>query len=297
MSEEVTSRVTVTSENRAEFMAEKLDLSTEPEVLAAEAELEPESTEDKPEPENDTSDKESKPNKLEKRFSEITQKQREAESKAQREADRADRAERELQELRSKSQPQDEIKEPDDLVEPDRSKYTDAFEYAKDLANFAAKNAIKQRDIQDRQAKANEQRQVVVTNWQKQLEVARTEIPDFDEVLASTTAGVPDAVRDAIIELDVGAKVLYHLAENPEVADKLAAMPEAKAMLELGKLAAKFETPSESKAEPVAKVSKAPPPITPVKAATVTDSYFDSKGEFTGTPAQYRELRKAGKIR
>lgn len=290
---ESNSLVTVTSENRAEFMAEKLGLSNEPEVLATEnVELEPEAKETEPTPEDDTSDVKSKPNKLEKRFSEITQKARDAEEKANREAEARVKAEKELQELRSKLQPPVEDEE---LKEPNREDYTDAFEYAKDLADYAAKNAIKQRDLEEQQKRANAEREVVITNWQKQLEAARAELPDFDDMLASTDAVVPDHIRDAIIESDVGAKVLYHLADNPDIAAKLTEMSPAKAYVELGKLIATFGT--KPQVEQVAKVSKAPQPITPVKGASATDSYFDSKGEFTGTPAQYRELRKAGKIR
>lgn len=290
MSDENNSRVTVTSENRAEFMAEKMGLTTESEVLAAEekkpAELETETEEASLEPEDDTSGRLSKPNKLEKRFSEITR-SRDAAN------ERADRAEREIQELKAKTEVKPEPKKSNELIEPDRANYTDAFEYAKDLANFAAKNAIQQRDLQDRQIKIDVERQAIYSGWQKQLDLARSEIPDFDEILASTDAGVPDYLRDAIIESDVGAKILYHLAENPELAKKMADMSESKAMRELGKLEQQMEIPKESKSESVTKVSKAPQPIIPVKGGSKTDISSDDITDYK----KFRELRKAGKIK
>ena len=288
MPEDRNSTITVTSENRAEFMAEKMGFKSEPEVLAAEkVELEPKSEKATLEPEDDTSDRHGKPNKLEKRFSEITR-SRDAAN------ERAERAEREIQELKAKTESKAEKVQSDELIEPNRVNYTDAFEYAKDLANFAAKNAIKQRDQQDRQARIDAEREVVYNAWQKQLDSARAEIPDFDERLSSTDAGVPDHLRDAIIDSDVGAKILYHLAENPELAKKLAEMPEAKAMRELGKLEIQMESPKETKSESVAKVSKAPQPITPVKGGSKTDI---SNGDEITDYKKYKELRKAGKIK
>ena len=121
-------------------------------------------------------------------------------------------------------------------------------------------------------------------------------MPDFEDMVSSSEVAVSDQVRDAILESDIGPKILYHLAENPEIGDKLAKMSTINALREIGRLEAKLEAPTGSE-KPVS-VSKAPAPIKPIKAMGSTlDSKIDSNGEFHGTYAQWKAARQSGKIR
>jgi len=120
--------------------------------------------------------------------------------------------------------------------------------------------------------------------------------PDYDEMIASSDVVIHDVIKDAILESDVGPRILYHLAENEDFAQKFAGMPLPQALKELGKLEMKY-SPSEEKAVAVRK-SKAPPPINPIKGTSgAVDTPINEKGEFTGTIQQWKEMRKSGKIR
>jgi hypothetical protein len=126
-------------------------------------------------------------------------------------------------------------------------------------------------------------------------------MPDFDEIVASSTTVVSDAVRDAIIESDVGAQILYHLASDDEYAESLSKMPAIKALKEIGRLEARFEAQDEKpevKARTVTQ-SKAPAPISPLKGgkSAGADVLVDTNGEFYGSYAQWKAARKANKIR
>ncbi len=116
-------------------------------------------------------------------------------------------------------------------------------------------------------------------------------MPDFEELLLSTDAEISNSVRDMIIESDVGGRIHYHLAENPELAARLNSLSESKAAKEIGRLEATLET--VVKKEPVANVSKAPQPITPVKGGSRTDVIDDDNLSFK----QHVELRRAGKLK
>jgi len=127
-------------------------------------------------------------------------------------------------------------------------------------------------------------------------------LPDFDDMVASSDVVVTDPIRDAILESDVGPQILYHLAENPEIAEKLANQSVASALRQLGKLEAKFEkaeeTQSDKPSKTVAKKSNAPEPIKPLRGTSVaTDIPMGSDGQFHGTFAQWKAARLAGKIR
>jgi hypothetical protein len=130
------------------------------------------------------------------------------------------------------------------------------------------------------------------------VETAKAELPDFDDIVASSDVVVNDDIRDAILESDVGPKILYHLAENEDIAKKIAGMNPKAALREIGKLEARFEAkPEVEKAAPIVK-SKAPAPIQPLRGSGgVADVPMSSNGEWHGTFAAWKEARKAGKIR
>lgn len=291
----------VTSDNLAEWTANKLGLASEEAPVAAEAvEETPDSeptikveAESEPEAEDEAqvTDKPKQNPKLEKRFSELTKRAKQAE------ADKAN-LEARLQELESRQTPAPQQVDPV-IEKPQASQFNDAFEYAEALAEWSAEKALEQRDIQEQQRKVDEQRNEVIKSWSAKLESAKADLPDFDEMVASSNVQVRDEVRDAILESDVGPQILYHLASDDDYANKLAAMPTNKALKELGKLEVQFErkeAPIE-KSEPVAR-SKAPAPIKPITAGKGTsDVLIDGNGAFHGTYAQWKSARQAKRIR
>lgn len=291
----------VTSDNLAEWTANKLGLASEEAPVAAEAvEETPDSepaveaqaeSEPEAEQEAEVTDKPKQNPKLEKRFSELTKRAKQAE------ADKAS-LEARLKEIESRQAPAP--KQADPVSEkPQASQFNDAFEYAEALAEWSAEKALEQRDIQEQQRKVDEQRNEVIKSWSAKLEAAKADIPDFDDMVASSNVQVRDEVRDAILESDVGPQILYHLASDDDYANKLAAMPTNKALKELGKLEVQFErkeAPIE-KSEPVAR-SKAPAPIKPLTAGKGTsDVLIDGNGAFHGTYAQWKAARQAKRIR
>ena len=291
----------VTSDNLAEWTANKLGLASEEAPVAAEAvEETPDSepaveaqAESEPEAEDEAqvTDKPKQNPKLEKRFSELTKRAKQAE------ADKAS-LEARLQEIESRQAPASPKADPVS-EKPQASQFNDAFEYAEALAEWSAEKALEQRDIQEQQRKVDEQRNEVIKSWSAKLEAAKADIPDFDDMVASSNVQVRDEVRDAILESDVGPQILYHLASDDDYANKLAAMPTNKALKELGKLEVQFErkeAPIE-KSEPVAR-SKAPAPIKPLTAGKGTsDVLIDGNGAFHGTYAQWKAARQAKRIR
>ena len=289
MSEKEASQV-LTSENSAEFYANRLGLATEQPVEATEVEPTVEEERSEPEIEKEQEEKPKNP-KLERRFSEITKQREEARKEAQREREQRLELERKIAELQQQAP-----KAPVADVEPQPSQFQDAFEYAKALAEYTADKRIEEMRKQEAEAKIAQERQKVIDSWAQRVQAAKAEMPDFDEMVASSEVVVSDAVRDSILESDVGPQILYHLAENEELARKISGMSDRAAVKELGKLEARFEKKPEE-VKPVVK-SKAPPPATPIKAnAGVADMPMDSDGKFYGSYAQWKAMRQQGKIR
>jgi hypothetical protein len=299
MSEKEASQV-LTSENAAEFYANRLGLAESPATPVAEESLEPEVVEERSEPEEAEAEAkqegERKQNpKLERRFSEITKQREEARKEAQQEREARQALEQRLAALESRGQPQ-KANPVDEKPQP--SQFSDAFEYAEALAEYTADKRIAEMKQQEAQAKQAEEHQKVIQTWAKKVEAAKAGLPDFDEIVASSQVVVNDDIRDAILESDVGPQILYHLADNDDIAKKIAGLSPKAALREIGRLEARFETKEEpEKTAPIVK-SKAPAPIQPIRGGKNTpDVPMGSDGVFFGTAAQWKELRKAGKIR
>ena len=299
MSEKNASQV-LTSENAAEFYANRLGLAESPAEAVVEENSEPEAVVEQSEPEEAEAEAkqegERKQNpKLERRFSEITKQREEARKEAQQEREARQALEARLAALESNTQPK-KVEFVDEKPQP--SQFSDAFEYAEALAEYTADKRISEMKQQEAQAKEAEERQKVITQWTSKVEAAKQSLPDFDDIVASSDVVVNDDIRDAILESDVGPQILYHLAENDEVARKIAGLSPKQALREIGKLEARFEAkPEAEKPAPIVR-SKAPAPIQPIRGGKNTpDVPLDSNGVFFGTAAQWKELRKAGKIR
>lgn len=293
MSDKEASQV-LTSENSAEFYANRLGLADQPEVEAVQAEP-TEVVEERSEPEIEI-EQEEKPKanpKLERRFSEITKQREEARKEAQREREAREALEARLAVLERQPTPQ----APKVDEEPQPSQFNDAFEYAKALAEYTADKRIGEMKRQEAEERQAQERQKVIETWASKVQAAKASMPDFDDIVASSDVVVNDDIRDAILESDVGPQILYHLAENDDVAKRIAGLSPKQALREIGKLEARFEV-KETAPEPKPIVrSKAPAPIQPLRGSNPADVPLSANGEWHGTFQAWKEARKAGKIR
>jgi hypothetical protein len=291
----------LTSENAAEFYANRLGLAESPaDAEAVEETPEPVAEEEQSEPKeaekeaNQEGERKQNP-KLEKRFSEITKQREEARQDAQRERQARVDLEQRLAALEQQRQPQ-QLSFVDQ--EPQPSQFADAFEYAKALAEFSTEKALAERDRQVAQAREQEAQQKIIQSWAQKVQDAKAELPDFDDLVASSDVVVNNAVRDAILESDVGPRILYHLAENNDLAKKIASLSPNAALREIGRLEAKFEAKPETKQTAPVVRSKAPAPIQPIRGGQgQPDVPMSANGEWHGSYQAWKLARKAGKIR
>ena len=288
----------VTSENLAEFTAKRMGLADSTPSEAAPVAEPPQDDNGQSEPveasEEATATEDRKRNpKLEIRFEKITKQREEAREEARKEREQRESLEAKVKELESRSQPQ----KAESTEEPRPEQFTDMYEYAKALTDYKVDQRLGEEKQKVEQAKAEAQRQQVINTWAKRVESAKAEMPDFEAMVGSADVVVSNEVRDAIFESDVGPQVLYHLAENPDIAEKLQGMTVTSALRTIGKLEAQFE-----KAEPQTKTvvgkSKAPAPINPIRsAANGRDVNLTSDGNFHGSYQAWKAARLAGRIR
>lgn len=333
------STLVVTGETRQAFMDHRMDIVKPPAAVAGEAKVErapaakaepakaepakadapaPAAAEEVAKLEADLKAEEAKAQPDEKkkqgireRISEITEQKKTAQAEAAKERARAEKAERELAEERAKAAPPPAAA-PDEPKAPNRAEFATQEEYDDARVSYRVKVELAERDKAAAAARAKAEGERVVTTYGERLRAAKTEIPDFDaRIEKAKDLPLAPHVRDAIFESEVGPRVCLYFADHPQEAERINKLAPAAAMREFGKIEAMIETSAAApKAEPkpeakpaaaapIAEISKAPPPIAPLKAGAggESEARVDGKGNFVGTYAEYRAARKAGKIK
>lgn len=310
--------VVLTSENSAAFYARKLDLAPEPPAAPAAEKPEGEPVvESAPAgeaaPEKDADGQQKNPDeakqKLNLRFSELSRQrdtaQALADAKAKEAADA--HAARELAEKRAKELELrlNPPKSPVPAAEPQLEQFKDALEYAKAYAEWNTEKALKERDDRDAEKRTIAERERVAKAWGERQAATKAEIPDYEATISASSVAVSDEVRDAILDSDVGPRILYHLAKNPDEAKALGDLSVRAALRKIGKLEAQLEKAApvaeakapEKPAAAATEISRAPAPISPLKGANAPiEPPVNAAGEYVGDYATWKRLRAEGKI-
>ena len=165
--------------------------------------------------------------------------------------------------------------------EPKPEAFEDYGAYVKALAKFEAK-ALVRAELQ--QERAQQAQMAQANTWQQRAEAVKAELPDFEQVMASSTAPMSAAMAEAIKRSPIGPKVAYHLAQHPEIATRLSRLDPLDAALELGSIQASLSV----KSEPTPKrITSAPTPPTPIGSGRSTQGDPGNMSQ-----ADYMEWRK-----
>lgn len=257
---------------------------------------------------------EAKRGKLTERFSELTKARKTAEAAAKAAAEakiaadaRADQAAREAADLRAKYEPVKTAADP----EPLPAQFTDLTEFVKAHTDWVADKTRRDDAQAAAIARQKTSREAAVKAWNERETAARGDIADYDAKLAASPVVVADAVRDAIVESEVGPQILYHLAENPETGDKWKKMCEEgrviQALKEVGRLEAELSaktkklegTVTAAAQQSRVEISRAAPPISPLNGGGTPTLRLAGSDEVPKqwTYEDYKAARKAGQIK
>lgn len=210
---------------------------------------------------------------------------------------RAEALEHELGELKEKSRPAPAVEK----AQPKPEDFTTVAEYTDALTDWKVDKKFAEREQQQADAKAKAEADANTKAFQTRLAAAIKEIPDYQAVIDGSEAIARHHILNYLIESDVGPKLQYHLAKNPEVLDRLNQLSPIKAIAELGKLETKLDKPAEQKVDTaklnsVVPVSQAPAPITPIEGKT-TPVHKDPATMSVPELREYERQREAAKRR
>ena len=221
------------------------------------------------------------PKGVQKRIDRAVREKYEAQAEAKMLKERLDRIEQNIQER---------VAKPIDNSEPRIDNFDDFDQYVAAKAEWIASKKINE-TLDERERRSAEERAAAahyqaVDGWNQRLEKATAELPDFKEVIESSDVPMSDFMRDAIIDSDLGPKVAYWLANNPDEAKKIASMSPLATVKAIGRIEERLESLAKAPKKPTA----APAPLKSVggKASVQKDPGQMSDSE-------YAEWRKKGR--
>lgn len=140
------------------------------------------------------------------------------------------------------------------------------------LADFDTVEQYLDAEFKAREAQANQAK--LAQKWVEKAKEAKTKYEDFDEAVDDFIAlKPPQDIVESVIESEIGTELIHYLGTNIDELKRISELPPRRQVLELGKLEAKLTAP---KAAP--RVTKAPPPISPVKAVSAAKPIKDGDG-------------------
>ena len=297
---------TVTSENAAEFYASRLPAREEP---AADDTPTEGNTETKPSGEQQTESKDTPPKKpkpIQPRINELVGERNAARTEAQIKAAEAEAAAQEAQDLRERLERAEQqlalLNQPnqkDASPRPERKNFPSDDAYTDALTDWKVDQRIAARQREEAEQRFAQAQAQVAQSWKAQMEAAKADIPDLEEVIGSADTNLPQIVLDAIV--DAGPRVAYHLAKNAVEARRIAAMRPSAAIAAVLKLSEQLTPDGGQRAAapapaptPAAKgdTFRAPEPIEPIKGGASQVGKDESEMSFE----EWKAARKAGRI-
>ena len=175
---------------------------------------------------------------------------------------------------------------PDVASKPKIEDYTDYNDYNEALTDWKVDQKLA--DIENRKAQENErknnQSEAERTKERQNdlIEAGERKYDDFEDVVKSDKQTYSRAAYLSILESDMSADIVYHLAKNQDEAKRIADLPAYAQAKEIGKLEDRL-----AEKKPV-KASSAPKPIEPIGGSSAnTKSVEDmSVAEYTAMRAK-----------
>jgi hypothetical protein len=170
--------------------------------------------------------------------------------------------------------------------EPSIDNFDNFDEYVAAKAEYIAKKQIEttltEREMRQRAAYEEAERQKTVDSWTKKVAAATVEMPDFEEVLASSDVPMTLVMQQAIMESDIGPKLAYYLANNPDEAKQIVGMNPIGIIRTLGRIEERLAI------KPTKTPTSMPPPI---KSLGTKASVTKDPGKMSD--AEYEKWRKS----
>ncbi|MGL5179400.1 MAG: hypothetical protein ACRC8N_14950, partial [Aeromonas veronii] len=152
-------------------------------------------------------------------------------------------AERDAEYWRIRAQADAPAQKPQGDSRPVRDNFGSDDDYQEALVDWKVDQRMKQSETRNAQMREAEQK---AGDFDSRKNSFREATPDFDDVVNAIDAPVAGHVAEAIFEHPKGPQIMYELAKNPEMIEKLNSMKPMHVAFELGEIAGKASASAKS---------------------------------------------------
>jgi hypothetical protein len=183
---------------------------------------------------------------------------------------------------------------------PKRADFADDEAFEDALVKWGNEKFAAEKAFKDAQAAVRQHCERNLRNYAAQVKEAQEKYPDWDELkekFDNEDIFIGNGVQMAILELENGADVIYHLMRHPDYAEKLGRMSQPSAVMEVGRLSARLLTGASSSGEgyeyrrPKARV---PAPVRTVSTGGTSEPLtFAELAARPNYPGKWKDLKHA----
>lgn len=225
-----------------------------------------------------------------------------AEERANAAREEAEKAARDAAELRTKYEPP---KSADPLPEPKADDYQDMASFLKARDAWVKDATLREVESKSAEAQAKAANEAATKRWNDRAAELKKELGDEAYAkIEATQVPLSEQAVEAVRASELGPRIMAHFVQNPDEAVALGKLTVGGMLKALGRLEAKLEgiaklTAAAVETKPVAEISKAPAPISPIKAPSNpgTGLKIDAAGNWTGTYEEFKAADQAGKFK
>lgn len=190
-----------------------------------------------------------------------------------------------LERSRQAPKPAEEVAPVADPNEPKEDDYEVYADYLDARTDWRTDKRWAEHEEKQAQQVQNSARQKSFDSYNERVSRATEVFPDWVEVMDQVTKPLPPSAQMAIVELENSPEVMYHLAKDAELREKIGSMSDLGQVLTIGRISELLSKTEKKATEPSTPVenpaqtkvpSQAPKPIKPVGAgATKTHRALD----------------------
>ena len=162
--------------------------------------------------------------------------------------------------------------------EPKLEDFRTLEEYQKTLTKWVIAEDKRERAEAEARAAVEQTLRAEQDGWKAKEQSARKAHDDYDDVMDAVQIPAGPGVlaaRQALLEDEHGAELLYYLGKHPKELERIAALTPASAVMAIGRLSASFESPATENGKRTITGAPKPPPPSKRQGLTRSDDPND----------------------
>ncbi len=142
-------------------------------------------------------------------------------------------------------------------------------DYVEALTDWKLEQKEKEREAKQKETQVKTEYQKQVESFQSKVKDFQKTVEDFEDVISEVDdISLSIGIQDSLLNSELGPQIMYELAKDRKELERINSLSPISAAREIGKIEARIANESSSEKEQQKKLTKAPPPVSPLGAGS-----------------------------